>query len=240
MGMESRPATYCGSGARKGVRAPRLDSWGRPFTPVNAPGSRRGERPPNAGRTFTAEVYTPLEVQRLMIACGDWPTGIRHRALIALMWRSGLRCAEALALRPGDIDLHRHALTVREGKGGKYRVLGLSDYAWEELEPWLSVRAEHGVDGTSPVFCALMPRSLGGQMGAPMWRETIKRLGREARICKRVHSHGLRHTFAVELERRNVPLSVIQAALGHEHLTTTARYLAHLNPQAVIDAMRSW
>jgi site-specific recombinase XerD len=63
-------------------------------------------------------------------------------------------------------------------------------------------------------------------------------LARRAGIEKRVHAHGLRHTCAFELANEGTPLHLVQAVLGHSRLTTTARYIAHLNPKQVVDAMR--
>jgi integrase len=67
----------------------------------------------------------------------------------------------------------------------------------------------------------------------------VKRLAAKAGIEKRVHPHGLRHTHAAELAREGVPMNVIQAQLGHSSLATTSRYLAHVAPQHVVEAMKA-
>jgi integrase len=94
----------------------------------------------------------------------------------------------------------------------------------------------------SPVFCTITAGNLGRPVGAAYWREAIKRLGVKAGIEKRVHSHGLRHTHAVELMREGVPLLVISRQLGHSSLGITQRYLDHLEPGEVVATMqaRSW
>ena len=73
-------------------------------------------------------------------------------------------------------------------------------------------------------------------------RSLIQRLARKAGIEKRVHAHGLRHTHAFELANENTPLHVIQQQLGHSSLTTTDRYIRHLAPREVVEAMqgRKW
>ncbi len=73
-------------------------------------------------------------------------------------------------------------------------------------------------------------------------RGLLPRLAARAGIEKRVHPHGLRHTHAAELMREGVPVNVISRQLGHSSIATTARYLDHIQPQEVIEAMqrREW
>jgi integrase len=67
----------------------------------------------------------------------------------------------------------------------------------------------------------------------------MRRLGQKAGIEKRVHAHGLRHSFAAELAMENVPLPVIQHSLGHSSPATTARYIDHIAPTQVIDTLKA-
>jgi integrase len=220
-----------------------LDRRGQVRPAVTLPGYKAGEHPPNYGVTLPAEVLTGAEISRLMGACARrGPSGIRNRALIVVLWRGGLRSAEALALELRDVDAEAGTLTIRHGKGNKRRVVGLDPPAFAMLERWLRVRRELGVPRGSPVFCTITKGNIGGQLGAAYWREAIKRLGVKAGIEKRVHSHGLRHTHAVELMREGVPILVISRQLGHSSLGITQRYLDHLEPGEVVAAMqaRSW
>jgi site-specific recombinase XerD len=223
-------------------RKPMTDRLGRPRTPVTRPGCRRGEQPPNYGLKLPAEILTPVEIGRMIGACGRGPGGLRHRALIVVLWRGGLRSAEALALELRDVDRDAGTLTVRHGKGNRRRVVGFDPAAFAVLERWLDVRARLGVPRGAPVFCTITSSNLGRPLGAPYWRQTIKDLGRKAGIEKRVHSHGLRHTHATELMRERVPMVVIQRQLGHSSLGVTQRYVNHLHPHEVIEAMqqRHW
>jgi site-specific recombinase XerD len=70
-------------------------------------------------------------------------------------------------------------------------------------------------------------------------RRLLKRLAAKAGIDKRVHAHGLRHTHAAQLRAEGVDIAIISRQLGHASITTTARYLDHLAPRAVIETMRS-
>jgi site-specific recombinase XerD len=217
----------------------KLDRLGRPRSPATTPGYRRGQRPPNYGMKLPAEILTPQEVSRLMDACSRrGPAGLRNRALIVVLWRGGLRTAEALGLELRDVDREQGTLVVRHGKGNRRRVVGFDPSAFAVLEQWLDRRAKLGVPRGAKVFCTITQNNLGNPLGGAYWREAIKELGRKAGIEKRVHSHGLRHTHAVELMREGVRLPLIQRQLGHSSLGITERYLNHLHPGEVIDAMK--
>lgn len=208
--------------------------------------TRNGTKASVGGRrqyTLPAEVLSEDEVRRLLDACGARsPTGLRNRALIALLYRAGLRVSEALALHPKDIDLERGIVRVLKGKNGYARTVGIDPAACAIVARWLEARhrTSRGVGGAvgrwskAPLICTLS----GGAVSASYVRVLLKRLGAKAGIAKRVHAHGLRHTMAAEMRAEGVDIAVISRQLGHRSITTTARYLDHLMPTAVIDAMR--
>lgn len=220
-----------------------LDRRGHPRPAVTLPGHKAGERPPNYGQTFPAEVLTTEEVGRLIAACPRrGPGGLRNRALIVVLWRGGLRCAEALDLELRDIDREAGTILIRHGKGNRRRVVGVDPPAFAVLERWLDERSALGVPRGAKVFCSITRPGIGAPMSASYWRAAIKRLGEKAGIEKRVHSHGLRHTHAVELSRERLPILYISRQLGHSNLAITQRYVDHLEPGEVIAAMqaRDW
>jgi integrase len=183
-------------------------------------------------KKYPAEPLNVDEVRRLLAACGPKSsTGLRNRALIVTLWRAGLRIAEALALQPRDLD--NGVLRVRRGKGSKSRVVALDPEAMAVLQAWLERKSRLGIGG--PIFSTLK----GEPVLASYVRNLLPRLAKKAGIAKRVHAHGLRHTFASELADEKTDIRVIQRALGHSSLATTQRYVDHLRPQAVIDALRS-
>jgi len=183
-----------------------------------------------------AEPLTPDEVASLMDACGRRsPTGRRNRALIALLYRSGLRVSEALALRPGDVDLDAGSVRVLNGKGAKARTAWLLDGAHDHIELWLAARKAKGINGHAPLFCTLA----GGAVLPSYVRAMFKRLSGRADQPKRVHAHGLRHSHAVLLAMNGVPMHAIQDQLGHSHLSTTQTYVSHLAATDVRDAVRA-
>ncbi len=192
------------------------------------------ERVTTAGRTFPPEPLTPDELAAVIARCSlRAPTGIRNRALIMLLSRSGVRISEALALKPANVDFATHTARVLHGKGDKATVRGFHPSADVALARWLETRKQYAaVHGwkNGPLFCTLD----GGPLSDRYVRDLLKRLADKAGIDKRVHPHGLRHTFAWELEQAGVPVSVISDLLGHSSIAVTARYLKHLtNGQAV-------
>ena len=195
--------------------------------------------PANKGRRYPAEVLTSEEVRELIRSCsGRAPTGIRNRAILTVLYRSGLRIGEALALMPKDVDPAAGTLTVLHGKGDKRRIVGLDDGALAVLERWMDRRSSLGLNGRQTVFCTLN----GRRLNASYIRALLPRLAQRVGIEKRVHAHGLRHTHASELAREGVPMNVIQAQLGHSSLATTDRYIRHIAPTHVVETMRlrSW
>lgn len=206
---------------------------------ITKPGYRRGQRPPNYGKRYPAEILTAEEIDRLLAACPRrGAAGLRNRALIVVMWRAGLRVAEALALFSKDVDLDLGTLTVLHGKRDQARTVGIDRQALAVIEAWMVRRSELAISYNRPLFCTISGEARGGQLSTQYVRGALKALARKAGIEKRVHPHGLRHTHAAELAREGVPVHVIRKQLGHLSLDTTARYIDHVSPIEVIEVMR--
>ena len=196
-------------------------------------GHQPGQLATNAGRRFPPEVLTTTEAGALIGACSHRsPTGIRNRALIWLLYRSGLRISEALALRPADVDVARHSARILHGKGDKATTRGFHPSADDALARWLDTREALGLKG-GPLFCTLD----GGPLQAAYVRNLLHRLAGQVGIDKRVHPHGLRHTYAAELEDAGLTVSEISKLLGHSSAAVTARYLDHLTNDRAIAAL---
>lgn len=192
-----------------------------------------------ARRRYPPEVLSPAEVAALFAACAadDW-IGVRNRALLALLYRAGLRLGETLALRPKDVDVAAGAIRVLFAKGGRSRTVGIDAGAIAMVEAWLARRQRVGLGAAGPLLCTASGRPLT----TAYVRLLLPRLARRAGIEKRVHAHGLRHTFAAELRAEGVDIGVISKQLGHRSIATTALYLDHIAPLAVVEAMnrREW
>lgn len=189
----------------------------------------------NSARRFPAEVLTNEEVLLLMHACSTRWTGVRDRALIATMYRAGLRIGESLALRPIDVNVRASCIRVLHGKGGRSRTVGIDAGALAVLTEWIEVRRVMGFGEGAALFCT----KEGGPVARSWPRVLLPRLARQAGLVRRVHAHGLRHTHAAQLREEGLDLGIISKQLGHASIETTARYLDHIAPLAVVEAIRN-
>lgn len=190
----------------------------------------------NRGKRFPAQPLSAGEVKALIHACSKRSaTGIRNAALIATLYRTGMRISEALAVLPRDLDAQSGAVRVMKGKRRTSRTVAMDTGAWGLLQWWLARRQSLGINGHSPVFCTLK----GGQLKTSYIRALLPRLAQNAGIERRVHAHALRHSFAAELAAEQTPMNIVQSVLGHANLATTDIYLRHINPVVAIETLRS-
>jgi len=213
-----------------------LDAAGRRRSPATLPEFHAGRSPRNKGMRYPADPPTIEEIVTVMRRAGDRVHGRRLRGLIVVLWRAGLRIHEALALAEADLDPRRGSLLVRRGKGGRRREVGMDDWAWEQLEPWLQARVELPVE---PLFCIVNGPTRGRLWTAGAARTELRRVAREAGVRRRFAPPQLRHAHAVEMAREGVPLNIIQRQLGHASLGTTSIYLQGIDPEEIITAVRT-
>jgi integrase len=202
--------------------------------------------PANKGKRYPAEPLTEDECERLIVAVkGNGALAARNRALVAVLWRSGLRITETLSLKPADVDAEQGTINVRNGKGRKARIAVIDGRALGHLRVWLEVRKGLGLNGRQPLFCSVADGSKakgtrvpGRPLDSSYVRRLLPKLADAAGIDKRVHAHGLRHTHATELVEKRVPLHHIAGQLGHASTATTDKYLAKIAPAERIKALR--
>ena len=162
-------------------------------------------------------------------------TADRNHALIALLYRSGLRNSEAVVLEPKDLDLESGSIRVLHGKGGRARTVGI-DPGWAEIvSEWTATRARLRLGRRGAVFVARRNVPLS----TVYCRRLLTQLARRAGIERRVHPHGLRNTHAAELRAEDVDIGIISEQFGHRSIATTARYLDHIVPHDVVAAIRA-
>jgi integrase/recombinase XerC len=141
--------------------------------------------------------------------------GSRDRAILELLYATGLRVAECCGLDLDDVDRRQGSVRVM-GKGGKERVVPAGDVALQALDAWLTVRGE----GRGPLFTN--PR--GGRLSTRGVHRIVKSRARAAGIERRVTPHTFRHSFATHMLGEGADLRLIQELLGHSRLSTTQRY----------------
>ena len=155
-----------------------LDAAGRRRSPATLPGYHAGRPPRNKGMRYPADPPTVEEIVAVLRHTADDRHGLRMRALIVVLWRAGLRVQEALALAEHELDQRRGSHLVRSGKGGSRREVGMDDWGWELLRPWLTARAELPA---GPLFCIIdgptRGRAVVGRRGARELRRLAARAG---------------------------------------------------------------
>jgi integrase/recombinase XerD len=175
------------------------------------------------------------EVDRLLgVREVDTPHGLRNRAMLELMYASGLRVSELIGLRLGDVDLGLGIVRV-VGKGDKERLVPLGDAAAESLRAYLKEgrpRLERG-RASAYLFLGRHGRGLTRQM---FW-QLIKKVALAAGISKAVTPHTLRHSFATHLLEGGADLRSVQLMLGHADIGTTQIYthLSRAHLKAIYD-----
>jgi site-specific recombinase XerD len=205
-------------------------------------GSAPGTAPSNAGAKLPGEPLSEAEANALIAAIPSRSvTGMRNRALVTILYRGGLRIAEALVLKASDIDPDRGTVRILRGKGAKARTIGLEPGAMATIQRWLDARKAAGIRGGT-LFCTISGVGAGQPLSRQYVSMMLKRQAAKAGIDKRVHPHGLRHTLAAELVAEGQPITVIRDQLGHSSLAVTDRYLRNVAPGSVIAAMqkRDW
>ncbi len=170
-----------------------------------------------------------LEEVNAMMAAVDLSSneGHRNRAMMEMLYGSGLRVSELVGLQLSKIYLNEHYMLI-EGKGSKQRLVPLSPVAEEWFGYWMQDRS------TWPLKPESKDIAFVNRYGRPMTRAMVftivRRLCEAAGITKTVSPHTLRHSFATHLLQNGADLRVIQQLLGHEDLATTEIY-THVDVQ---------
>jgi integrase/recombinase XerD len=162
------------------------------------------------------EVLSCEEVERLLAAPDqESPVGARDRAILEVLYASGLRVSEVCSLNIQDLD----DTTLRvKGKGGKERVVPIAEVAVKAVDDYLTrFRGEQEEE-------ALFLNERGKRMDRQLVWKQIKFYAKKAGIDKRISPHTLRHSFATHLLDNGADLRVIQEMLGHASIATTDRY----------------
>jgi integrase/recombinase XerC len=151
---------------------------------------------------------------------------LRDRAMVELLYGTGIRVGELVALDVRDLELRAREVRVM-GKGNKERIVPIPERAREALSAWLGVRRHVGVL-REPLFISLRPRNEDAprRLAAREARRVLAERGRGADLREHVHPHRLRHSYATHLLDMGADLRQIQELLGHASLSTTQKYTA--------------
>jgi integrase/recombinase XerC len=171
---------------------------------------------------------TPLDADsmaRLLEFRGDDRLGARDKAIMELLYSSGLRLAELLGLDLGDVDLRDRTVRVL-GKGRKARIVPVGRQAITALQRWLQERTTLAGVGEPALFVGVGGRRLGPRIV----QRRIARWARLQGLPEHVHPHMFRHSFASHLLESSQDLRAVQELLGHANIATTQVY-THLDFQ---------
>jgi integrase/recombinase XerD len=213
-------------GAKPRSTARQLSSFRRFFRYIMREGMRQSDptadiEMPRIGRSLP-KTLTEDEVDALLNAPNtDEPLGHRDRAMLELLYATGLRVSELINLKQSQINFNQGVLRI-VGKGDRERLIPLG----EESQRWL----RDFIDGPRMEILLerqtdyLFPTRRGDRMTRQAFWHIIKRYADKAGVRKKLSPHSLRHAFATHLLNRGADLRVVQLLLGHSDLSTTQIY----------------
>ena len=146
----------------------------------------------------------------------------RNKAMLELMYSSGLRVSELLNLTVTDIDLHNNIVKVN-GKGSKERIVPIGDYATDALNIYINEH-RNSLLKKNVLTDILFLNNHGKKMSRSGFFKIIQRIAEEKGIKKEISPHTLRHSFATHMLEYGADLRSIQELLGHENMSTTSIY----------------
>lgn len=163
---------------------------------------------------------------------------LRDKAILELLFSTGLRVSELASLKKDDLNLKKDEFSIR-GKGSKIRIAFLS----EQAKRWISEYLKNRTDMSSPLFVSHDRAKKGRQTEAGLTPRSIQRLIKKytkvAGITKNVTTHTLRHSFATDLLTSGADIRSVQAMLGHSSITTTQIY-THLTDKRLKETYQKY
>lgn len=177
------------------------------------------------------EVLDESQAAQLIELQGSDPASLRGRAILELLYGTGIRCAEAVALDVHELDLDARMVRVL-GKGRKQRVVLFGRRAATALSAWLVERAK-----SRPRTDALFLNARGGRLSGRSVRALVATRVKQVALARRCSPHTLRHSFATHLLMRGADLRAIQELLGHSSLSTTQRY-THVDTRHLLEVYK--
>lgn len=169
------------------------------------------------------EFFYEKEMKQLFDACESaTPLGQRNKALLELLYATGIRVSECSHIRLKDLDMHLSTVLVR-GKGSKERYVPFGSFAQDAIETYIN----HGrkeLLGNGNVQENLFLNARGGPLTARGIRTILDRMIEKSSLTGKIHPHMLRHTFATHLMANGADMRTVQELLGHAFLSSTQVY----------------
>jgi integrase/recombinase XerC len=181
-------------------------------------------RAPKAGKHLPHTLDAD-QMQRLLEFRSDDSLGVRDKAMLELLYSSGLRLQELVALDRSDLDVADHTVRVT-GKGNKVRILPVGRCALEALKGWLKVRGTLAAANEPALFVG----QNGARLGVRAVQLRVDHWARRSGLGVKAHPHLFRHSFATHLLESSGDLRGVQELLGHANISTTQVY-THLDFQ---------
>ena len=176
-------------------------------------------------------VLDEAQAASLLELPGDGTAAVRGRAILELLYGTGIRCAEAVALDVHEIDIAARMVRVL-GKGRKERIVLFGRRAEAALSAWLVERGK-----LRPRTDALFLNARGGRLSGRSVRTLVATRVKQLALARRCSPHTLRHSFATHLLMRGADLRAIQELLGHASLSTTQRY-THVDTRHILEVYK--
>lgn len=176
---------------------------------------------PKIGRPLP-KVLSETQIEALLAApVTETPLGLRDRAMLELLYATGLRVSELVDLRLHQVNLRQGVVQVR-GKGGRERLIPLGEESIAWLERYLKKARAELLEGRSAEH--IFPSRRATRMSRQNFWHLIRRYARQTGIHSPLSPHSLRHAFATHLVNHGADLRVVQMLLGHSDLSTTQIY----------------
>jgi integrase/recombinase XerC len=171
------------------------------------------------------------EIDAFLDVPGGTLAALRSRAILEMLYATGMRCGELVGLDVGEVDLDARMVRVL-GKGRKERVVPFGSRALESLRAWLGERRRLRAQSD-----ALFVNARGGRLTDRSIRKLVATRVNSVALNRKLSPHSLRHSFATHLLSRGADLRSIQELLGHSSLSTTQRY-THVDTQQILNIYR--
>ncbi|MFU0823822.1 site-specific tyrosine recombinase XerD [Clostridium sp.] len=180
------------------------------------------------------EILTVDEVDRFLATpnCTDYK-GIRDKAMLELMYATGIKVSELLNLTVFDVNLKLSYIRCKKNSN-KERIIPIGNYAVECIKNYIKIRDKLYTDNSELLFSNIR----GGKMTRQGFWKIVRAYAKKAKINKKINSYTLRHSFAVHLLQNGADIKIVQELLGHNTMATTQIYASVYKQNKIADVYK--